>query len=170
MRKTSMTLALALAFGAVGSVAAQQAPTQQPKAGEHRGHERRGGQQGDRRAQFRGDRAPGGFLLRGITLTDAQKAQLAQLRERNKPSEAERQQRQAQREELRALRQKGDTAALRARFEQLRARGQQERQRDVAAIRGILTAEQQKQFDANLAEAQKRQAQRGERGGRKAGR
>ena len=58
---------------------------------------------------------------------------------------------------MRTLRQKGDTAAMRTKFAALRARMEQERDRDLAAIRGVLTAEQQKQFDANVAEAKKRQ-------------
>jgi len=174
MRKSSMTIAMALVIGSAGTAVAQQPPTQQaPAAGEHRGHDGAKGQRGERGARGeRGERrGPQAFLLRGITLTDAQKAQLEQVIARKKPTEAERKQLQAQREEMRALRQKGDTAALRTKFAALRARMEQERDRDLAAIRGVLTAEQQKQFDANLADAKKRQAERGERrGGARRGR
>jgi Spy/CpxP family protein refolding chaperone len=158
---------------------AQQAPPQQPRAGQAQraqrdtlGKEKRGarGERGGERGMrggFGARRGPGGgFLLRGITLTDAQKARLQQVREANKPTEAQRAQFQKEREELRALRQRGDTATLRARFAASRTRMEQERAKDIAAIRGILTAEQQKVFDANVAEAQKRQADRPARGGR----
>jgi Spy/CpxP family protein refolding chaperone len=183
MKKTSMTVALALVFGAATSAVAQQAPTQQPQAGAQRGAARQGekgarsqgGDRGERRGAFRGERGgPGGMLLRGITLTDAQKTQLKELRSKDREAnQAQRTALRAEFEAARKLRQSGDTAGARAKMEQLRARGEQERQRDIAAIRNILTAEQRATFDANVTAAKQRQAQRpqgGKRGGERRGR
>ena len=170
MKKTTLTLGIALAFAAAGSVAAQ---TTQPQA---QGQQQRG-ERGERgQGEFRGRRGPGGpggFLLRGITLTDAQKTQLKALRKSN-DNKADREQFRATMEEARALRQKGDTAAARAKMQQVRAAFEKDRAQQTAAIRNILTAEQRTKFDANVAEAKQRQAQRGEgrgqRGQRRNGR
>jgi periplasmic protein CpxP/Spy len=157
MRKTSMTIGLALLVGA-GSLAAQTTQPA-PKAGEHRGH----GEQG---AKARGDRAMrgpgGGFLLRGIELTEAQKTRLKALRtETASEKKAERAQFRTVMQEARKLRQSGDTAAARAKLAPVQAKMQQERQQELASIRNILTAEQQKKFDANVAEAKERTGKRG---------
>ena len=48
---------------------------------------------------------------------------------------------------------------------QLRTQMEQRREQQFAAIRTMLTADQRKQFDANVAEMKQRQAQRGERDG-----
>jgi periplasmic protein CpxP/Spy len=163
MRKTSMTIGLALLIGA-GSLAAQTTqPT--PKAGDHRGHGEQGAKA--RGARGNGDRAmrgPGaGFLLRGIELTDAQKTRLKAIRTENaSENKAEREQFRAVMQEARKLRQSGDTAAARAKLAPMHAKMQQERQQQIASIRSILTAEQQKTFDANLAAAKTRAATRGE--------
>ena len=161
MRKTTMAMALglALSFGAVGVASAQSA--QQPQGREHaeRGIRRRG---------------PGGELLKGITLTADQKAKLQELRKSEKPNE---QFRKAM-ADARATRERGDTAAARAQMEALRPQMEQERQRHIAAMRGILTSEQQKQFDANVAEwkqhaaehkGARREGRNGGRDGRQAG-
>lgn len=156
MRKTTMTMALglALSLGAVGVASAQA--TQQPQRHEH--------EQG-RRGMRRG---PGGELFKGITLTADQKTRLKELRKAEKPNDELREAMQ----EARALRQKGDTAGARAKMQALRPQMEQQRERQFAAIRSILTPEQQKQFDANVAEWKQHAAQRGEwrREGRVGGR
>lgn len=169
MRKTSTFLGLALAFGIAGAAQAQQTQPEQRRA--QQGEQRVKGERGERGGrQFRGQRGPGGrgFLLRGVELTDAQKTQLRQLREQNR--ERNKAQHEALRKEMseaRALRQKGDTAAARARLQSLRARGEQFRAQETAAIRSILTAEQRAKFDANVAEAKERGAKgEGRRGGK----
>ena len=121
----------------------------------HDGHGRgeRGGQRGGERGGRRGPGGPGGMLLRGITLSDAQRQQLQALRPaRGGQDDAAREQTRTLMDEARAARQRGDTAAASARFTQLRAQREQQRDRDVAAMRNVLTAEQRRQFDANVAE------------------
>ena len=165
MRKTTIALALTLALGA-GTAGAQGQQGEQGKAkageqrgarGEGRGFGRRGGGEG--------------LLLKDITLTDAQKAQLKTLRE------SEKQQMQASREsfrdvaeEAREARQRGDTATARAKMEQVRAQMTQRRQAHQVAVRNILTAEQRTQFDKNVAELEQRQKERAARGGHGEGR
>jgi Spy/CpxP family protein refolding chaperone len=142
MRKTTMTMALglALSLGAVGAVSAQA--TQQPQRQEHAGRGMR--------------RGPGGELFKGITLTQQQKDRLKALRKDRKPNAELR----TAMQEVRALRQKGDTAAARAKMQALRPQFEQERERQFAAMRSILTPEQQKQFDANVAQWKQHAAQR----------
>src|SRR5690349_10486524 len=142
MRKTTMTMALglALSLGAVGAVSAQA--TQQPQRQE----------QGQRRMR----RGPGGELFKNINLTDAQKTRLKELRKSEKPNDELRKAMQ----DARALRQKGDTAGARAKMQALRPQMEQQRERQFAAMRSILTSDQQKQFDANVAEWKQHAAQR----------
>ena len=109
------------------------------------------------------------MLLKGITLSDAQKAKLEQIRE------AERSKMQAQggrgggraeMDSIRAARERGDTALAQKLMAQQRAQMEARRDSQITAIRGILTADQLPQFDANVAEMKKRAAEgRGRRGG-----
>jgi hypothetical protein len=80
--------------------------------------------------------------------------------------QAGREKNRAQLEELRAARQRGDTAAVRKAFEARRDLMLQEREQHVAAIRSILSAEQRVQFDKNVAELKTRMAERGARPGK----
>ena len=142
MRKTMMATAfgLALSLGAVGVASAQS--TQQPQR-----HEQ--GERGMRR------RGPGGQLFKNITLTADQKAKLKDLRKAEKPNDEFKK----AMENARAARQRGDTAAARAQMQALRPQMEQARERQVAAMRSILTPEQQKQFDANVASWKQRAAE-----------
>jgi protein CpxP len=156
---TSMGLGLALTVGAAGAVVAQSShpDTTRPERSDRR-------EQGDRGMRRRG--GPGGALLRGITLTDAQKTQLETLRKAQRDEmEKNRDQFRAAMKEAREAREKGDTATARSKMTALRTQMTQQRERQVAALRSILTAEQQKQFDANVA-AWKERAERGGRGER----
>jgi Spy/CpxP family protein refolding chaperone len=150
MRKTTMTMALglALSLGAAGAVSAQA--TQQPQHQE--------------RAERGMRRGPGRELFKNIKLTADQKARLKALRKSEKPNDELR----TAMQDARAMRQRGDTAGARAKMQALRPQMEQQRERQFAAIRSILTPEQQKQFDANVAEAKQHAAQRGE--GRREGR
>ena len=142
---TSMGLGLALTVGAAGAVMAQsnRPDTTRPERSDRR-------EQGDRGMRRRG--GPDGALLRGITLTEAQKTQLETLRKRQRDEmEKNREQFSAAKKEVRELREKGDTATARSTMTALRAQMMQQRERHVAALRTILTAEQQKQLDANVA-------------------
>jgi protein CpxP len=151
MRKTTMAMALglALSFGAVGAASAQSA--QQPT----RGHAERGGRRG-----------PG--LLKGITLTPDQKTKLQALRKDEK-SDASREQFRKAMADVRAARQRGDTAAAKAQMQTMRTQMEQSREREFASMRSILTPDQQKQFDANVADWKQHMAQRGEHRGGKQG-
>ena len=108
-----------------------------PQAGAHGGYGRRG--QGVGRA-----------ALRGITLTDAQRAQLRTVTERYRT------QHQALREQARGLGRPGQAApgaarpdsAVRAAFQ---ARVRDLRQRQLADVRAVLTPAQQATFDRNVA-------------------
>ena len=151
MRKTTMAMALglALSFGAFGAASAQSA--QQPT----REHAERGGRRG-----------PG--LLKGITLTPDQKTKLQALRKDEK-SDASREQFRKAMADVRAARQRGDTAAAKAQMQTMRTQMEQSREREFASMRSILTPDQQKQFDANVADWKQHMAQRGEHRGGKQG-
>src|SRR5262245_27943900 len=127
------------------------------------------------RASGRG--GPGGpammmdrLLFKDITLTDAQKAKLEELRK------AERDQMQAQVgrgggasdfEAIREAREKGDTATVRRLMADQRDKMEARRNERITALRAILTSDQVAQFDANVEEMKKRQAEMpmGRRGG-----
>src|SRR6185503_12581011 len=170
MRK-SIIMGLGLALSLAGAAVAQQ---QAPDSARHgRGGDHRGGPGG----RFEGRGGPGGQLFKDINLTDAQKAQVKQLREANRSKmDANRDAMKKQFDEARAARQRGDTAAARAIMQRNRQAMEAARAQDVAAIRNILTADQRVQFDKNVAELKQREAQRGDRfgekgkGGRRGGR
>ena len=161
----ALGLAMALSLGAAGAQAqAPQRDSARAKAGQHEGKGQRG-ERGERGARGQRGQRGHGFLLRGITLSDAQKQQLQQLRE------GQRVQHQQSREALktnfaaaRTARQKGDTATARAEMQKVRTAMEQQRERQASALRGILTSEQRVQFDKNLAEAKQRQQERAAKG------
>jgi Spy/CpxP family protein refolding chaperone len=160
MRKTmtKMGLGLALLVGAATAAAAQSSrPDVRPDTTQgQRG--RWGGERGMRRG---GPRGPGA-LLKGITLTDAQKTRLQALRKEQEPEmKKSREQFGAVMKEARAARERGDTTTARAKMDQVRTQMDAQRDRQILSLRTILTADQQKQLDANIAELK----QRGEKGG-----
>ena len=152
MRKTRVLALVVASLVSTASFAGAQAPAAGAKAGRHamgRGMEgRRGGERG---------------ALRGLKLSDAEKAKVKEihakyaaegktLRESLKPTM----------QEARALRQKGDTAGLRAlRDKNKPARDQMEalQVRQQAEIRAALSPENQKLFDANVQQLAKRRAE-----------
>ena len=106
--------------------------------------------------------------MKYITLSDAQKAQLEQLHESQKANmQANHDAMKKQWDEMRAARQRGDTAAARAIMERNRPAMEAARAQQLAGIRNILTADQRVQFDKNVAELKQREAQRGQRVGQK---
>ncbi|HXT17222.1 MAG TPA: DUF4890 domain-containing protein [Gemmatimonadaceae bacterium] len=147
------TIALVAAFAALtGATALQAQGGGEPPAGRGRGPGGRGGQ----------GMMMDGALLQNITLSDAQKAKLEDMRK------AQREEMQAQRgqgnstfEQMRDAREKGDTATLRQLMEKQRTEMEARRDQQIAALRGILTSDQYAQFDANVAELKKREAERG---------
>jgi len=162
MRKTMtrMGLGLALVVGAAGAAAAQSTrPDTRPDSAQTKRGER-----GDRGMRGRGLGGPNGALLKGITLTDAQKTKVQALRkEQRSEMEKNREQFSAVMKEARDARQRGDTVTARAKMEQVRAQMTEQRERQVASLRTILTAEQQKQLDANVAEWKERGREGGHR-------
>jgi Spy/CpxP family protein refolding chaperone len=117
------TLAAALCVG-MTSVAAAQG-TEPPQQGQGQGEMRRGG-------------GMGGMLLKDITLTDAQKAQIKTIREKFAPQQME------LRKSVQATGGPPDEAT---RTKMMDLQSQQ-----AAEIRAILTSDQQKTFDHNLQE------------------
>ncbi len=143
MRKNSLitALALALSLGAAGVATAQGVGADRP-----------------RDAQQDGRRGPGGrgeeMLLRGINLSADQQARIKSLSDQQRQQwEAER----AQRGNVGAQRERGDTTGMGAR----RAEMQQRRDQHIAALRAVLNADQQVQFDKNVAEMKAHAPERG---------
>ncbi len=168
MRKTMtrMGLGLALIVGAAGAAAAQGTrPDARPDTVRRdRGERSQNGEWG-----MRGRGGANGALLRGITLTDAQKTRLQELRKAEQPEmQKTREQFGAVMKEARDARQRGDTATARAKMAQVKTAMDTQRERQVASLRTILTADQQKQLDANIAAMKERAAKgvRGDRGNR----
>ena len=140
MKNTSfgMGLAFSLALGAAGIVAAQ-APARhadRPQGVQQDTSVRRGSR------HERGGREK--VLFRGITLTSSQKASIKALRqERHKQMEATRGS---------MHRQRGDTTGMAAR----RAEMQANREKQIVALRSILTPDQRVRFDKNVGELKQR--------------
>lgn len=152
--KFSSAITLAFAVVAFGTFAsAQEAPKTQDDA--HKMEHKRDGHRGGRRGFGRHRGMGGGMLgLRGIALTDAQKEQIRQIREANKPSEAVM-------NELRSIRETrkngGEiTEAQKERIKALRAEQRAKHDSVRAQILAVLTPEQRTQVEAQKAEREKR--------------
>jgi Spy/CpxP family protein refolding chaperone len=120
------TLAAALCVGITSAAAAQG--TEPPQQGQGQGERRGGGM--------------GGTLLKDITLTDAQKAQMKTIREKYLPQQVE-------------LR-KASQATGAPPDDATRTKMMDLQTKQAAELRAILTADQQVQFDKNLAEMKAR--------------
>ncbi len=123
------TLAAALCVGMTTVAAAQSTEPSQQGQGEMR----RGG-------------GMGGMLLKDITLTDAQKAQVKTIREKYLPQQLE------LRKAAQAVGGPPDEAT--------RSKMMDLQSKQAAEIRAILTADQQAQFDKNLADMKAHAAER----------
>lgn len=172
----STILALAL-VAAAGSVAqAQHAPAdratvERSRRSDSATKQMRGARQrhGDR--QWRGKRPQGvNVALRGVELTEAQRTRITAIEQKYREQfKAIRDSAQPGPDVARDARQRRDTAAARAAFSRMqarRARMEQLMTQQRHEIRAVLTAEQQKTFDRNLAAMQERREQRGRPGGR----
>src|SRR5262245_147188 len=166
MRSMRITLAALLTLGAATRPTAKQTQPSTPQAHGARGKMGPG--------PGRSMRA-GGALLRGITLSDAEKANLKAVREKYAPQmKTLREQFKPQREAMRAARQRGDTTAVRALWEKNGAAERDAFKKIGDAqrndLRAALSAENRTKFDANAAELQKRMAKRaGKHGGHRPG-
>lgn len=158
--KKSILIGLGLAVSVASTAIAQG-----------KGQDKQRGEPGkDRGAQFegRGGRGgPDGLLLKGITLTEGQRTQIAHLRKTQREAlDTKRTESKGDLGKLREAHARGDTAAIRVAQEQRRAVFEQERLQNIAAIRNILTAEQRVQFDKNVAELKAREAEHESKRGR----
>ena len=122
----------------------------------------------------RGERGARG-ALRGVKPTDAQKAQIKAIHEKYQAQfKSYRESMKPAMDEAKAARQRGDTAAARAAFEKTASTRQQAqalRSQESAEIRAILTPDQQKTFDANVAQMKTRgEHGRKGHGGKRSGR
>ena len=155
MRRIALSaLALAMTLGSASLVAAQQPGQAQA-------------QQQGRREWQKGRRDLRKKLFKDVKLSDQQKAQIKTINEKYRVQlkEARESLRPAV-QEARADRQKGDQAAARAVFERNRGQLEQlraQREHELREIRALLTPEQQKHFDANVAQLKARMQQRQER-------
>jgi len=107
-------------------------------------------------------------LLKNITLTDAQKAKLEQVQQSGRASmTADNGARRAAFDAMRKARQSGDTAAAKRLMLEQRTKMDQQFAAHSAAVRAILTPDQQTQFDANVAEMKSRRGEFGRGRGQK---
>lgn len=123
--------------------------------GEHRGHGKRGYGRGEMGGKRHGGRGMG--MMRGIELTEAQKAQFKAIHEANKPS-AE------LREEMKSLhmakRAGTITADQQLRIDTLKAQAKEKHQAVKAHIDAILTPEQKAQIETKKAAMKVRREER----------
>jgi Spy/CpxP family protein refolding chaperone len=116
---------------------------------------------------MKGERGEHG-MLRGITLSDAEKARIEQIHEKYRTEgQGLRESLRPAMQEARTARQRGDTAAARAAFD--RTKGDREKvralmEREHTDVRAALSPENQKQFDANAQDFAKRRAERAKNG------
>ena len=162
MRKSRVVGFAMAAILSVGTLVQAQSTTTQPE------------QQG--RGMGRGDRVGAGRgLLRGITLNDAEKTRVKSIHTKySAEAKSLRESLRPAMQEVRAARQKRDSAAVRAAL--AKTTGDRQKlealvQRQQAEIRAALTPENQKVFDANAKQLEQRRAAwnergKGERGGR----
>jgi protein CpxP len=169
MRKIRVMALVAAALVSSVSFAGAQATTPNAEGARHamgRGMEGRPGRNG---------------LFRGVNLSDAEKAQIKQVREKYQgETKGLRESLKPAMQEARAARQKGDSVAAKAAWDRSAAdrdklRALMERER--ADIRASLSPENQKRFDANVQQLAQRRANweksgkkgHGERGARRQG-
>ena len=158
MRKSRIIALVIASLVSTASFAGAQAPATGAQAGRSamgRGMEGGRGQRG---------------LFRGIKLSDTEKAKLKDIRTKYAPEQKQlRESMKPAMQEIRAARQKGDSAAARAAFDRTKAGRDKMKQladREHAEIRSALAPENQKQFDANVQQLAQRRAE-WEKGGKK---
>ena len=152
MHNTRILALAVMSLVTAASFAGAQAPT----AGAHGGRHAVGGGMDGRRGGERG-------ALHGLKLSDAEQASVKAIHAKYvTESSALRQTLKPAMQEARALRQKGDTAGLRALWEKNKANRDEVQAlqgRQQAEIRAALTVENQKLFDANVQERTMRRAE-----------
>lgn len=155
-------ITLALAVGSFTTfVSAQDSSTnnEQDSTKKERNYERRG--DGMRGKGMRGGKQGGDRMLMGalhrLNLSDAQKAQVKTIFENNKPN-------QAQREEMRDLRQKKHDGSIteqeQAKFKEIKTQMRASAEQTHNAVLAVLTAEQRTQLDQMKQEMRERRGTR----------
>lgn len=147
-------------IGAATVASAQQGTAVQPPRAQN---------QHPRRAN--GARRPDAHLLKGLALSDAEKANLKNVHAKYAPQmQAMRRQAKPQLQALRDARQRGDTAALRSLRQQSQAQNAQQRNQAKQVfdaerndLRSGLSPANQAKFDANVARFQKHAGKRGQK-------
>jgi periplasmic protein CpxP/Spy len=99
------------------------------------------------------------YLLKGIELTDAQKEQLKALRQTHRPEGADKAAMEKKHEQVKAARERGDTAALRALRSEFHGQMKERHEAMLTSMRSILTPAQREIFEKNLAEGRDRMKQ-----------
>ena len=162
---THIRTALAAAMLVVGSAAiaaAQQTPPASPQRA-HGQHMRQGFGPGMR-----------GQLFKGITLSDAEKANIKNVQAKYAPQmKALREQFKPQIQAAREARQRGDTAALKAMWQKSAAQREQTKkllEAERTDLRAALAPENQVKFDANVKAFEQHVAQRAGKAWKKGGR
>jgi Spy/CpxP family protein refolding chaperone len=150
MRKSHVIGIAIVSLLTVGSVAqAQRAVPGVPQAGQQRAARLEKGR---------------GRLLRGIKLSDAEKARVREIRGKYQTeSKALRESLRPAMQEMRAARQKHDSVAMKAAWDRTTADRQKLdalMQRERGEIRSVLAPEHQTQFDANVKQLAERRAGR----------
>ena len=158
MSFSSKLFTAALTVSAFAFAISAQDQTAKQKDGGQRGERAQRGDRGGK--DFRGERVGrhgGAFGLRGIELTDAQKEQIRQIHESNKPSEAL----MTEMRTLREAKQNGTlTADQKARMQSLRDEAQLKAKSVHEQVLGVLTPEQKAQIEQQKQERQQRMEQR----------
>ena len=169
VRKLLFIFALAIAVFAMSTVSFGQetpAPTDKPDSVKKDGKRGKHGRRGRRGKGGRKGMRNGGGALRGITLNDSQKQQLQTLFQSNRGNRGDRRSggNDAVRNLMRLKRSGLATAAQEAQLKESMDKRKSERDAVRAkmdqSIRSILTAEQQQQYDKNLAERKQKMEQR----------
>lgn len=170
---THIRSALAAGLLVIGSAVVATAQ-QTPPAG--RGHGRHGqmDQRADSTRRGFGAKNIRGQLFKGITLSDAEKANIKTVHQKYASQmKALREQFKPQMDAAREARQRGDTAALKGMWEKSGAQREQTKKLLEAErndLRAALTPENQVKFDANVKQFEQRVAERGQRALKKGGR
>ena len=153
----SKLLTGALAVSAFAFAASAQDTKVAPREGGQRGAQKEMRHDGPHEGEFGRHGGPGAFGLRGIELTDAQKEQVRQIHEANKPS-------QAQMDEMRSLheakRNGTITAEQEARLQSIMAEGKNKAQSVHEQVLAILTPEQKAQLEQRKQEMRQRMQER----------
>jgi len=153
MKKIAMVAAAFAALAAAGVAQAQGtgAPPQREHGAGGRG----------RMGPGRGGMMMEQMLFKGITLSDAQQAKIDSLRQSERGAMRGQRGQGGDFAAIREAREKGDTATAQKLMAEQRAKMETQRDAHLAALRALLTADQQKQFDANVAEMKEHQGEWG---------